>query len=225
MAQVNNFAKLPPFWLANVAAWFTSVEGVFKLRGITSQRAQFFNVLAALPETTIVLISDLVKMRPIPEDPFNRLKACLLTAHQLTDVQRVEKFLALPPLGKQKPSELLAEMLRICTRGEENLDFFNCHFLRKLPRDLCVLLSEADMAGQLVLSARADQIWAHDVELHHDTVPIVSALAGEPEDGAVAVVHGNRGRARGLGRGGQSGYFLRATRSTSLKRYPALSFW
>jgi hypothetical protein len=111
-------------------AWFSSMEGIFELRGITSQRAQYFNVLAALPETMVVLIADLVEMSPLPADPFDQLKGRLVTAHQLTDIQRVEKLLALPPLGKQKPSELLAEMVRICPRGEENSVFFNCHSCR-----------------------------------------------------------------------------------------------
>ncbi len=113
----------------------------------------------------------------MPEDPFDRLRARLLTAHQLTDIQRVEKLLALPPLGKQKPSELLEEMMRICPRGEENSVFFNCHFLQKLPRELRVLLSEADMSDKRLLSARADQIWAHHVQLQHDTVASVDHAA------------------------------------------------
>ncbi len=103
-ALVNNSVKLPLFRPANVASWFTSVEGVFELRGITSQRAQFFNVVAALLETTIVLISDLVETCPLPENPFDRLQARLLTAHQLTNIWGVEKLPALPPHRKQKPS-------------------------------------------------------------------------------------------------------------------------
>jgi hypothetical protein len=134
----------------------------------------------------------------LPEDPFDRLRARLLTAHQLTDIQRVEKLLALPPLGKQKPSELLAEMMRICPRGEEKSVFFNCHFLQKLPRELRVLLSEADMSDKRLLSARADQIWAHHVQLQHDTVASVSADQ-EQEEASVAAVHGARGRGRGRG--------------------------
>ncbi len=38
----------------------------------------------------------------------------------------------LPPLAAQKPSEPLAEMLRLCPRGLENNAFFNCLFLNKL---------------------------------------------------------------------------------------------
>jgi hypothetical protein len=32
----------------------------------------------------------------------------LVTAHQLTDIQKVEKLSAMPAMGQQKPSELLA---------------------------------------------------------------------------------------------------------------------
>jgi hypothetical protein len=54
----------------------------------------------------------------------------------------------LPPLGAQKPLELLAEMLRLCPRGQEKNAFFNCLFLNKLPRELHILLSEADVVRQ-----------------------------------------------------------------------------
>jgi hypothetical protein len=173
----------------------------------TSQRARYFNVLAALPESTVVLVADLIETDPLPVDPFDRLKARLVTAHQLTDIQRVEKLLSLPAMGQQKPSELLAEMIWICPRGEENSVFFNCLFLQKLPRELRVLLSEADMADKRLLSGRADQIWAHNVQLHHDTVAVVTADL-EGTDGAVAAVQparGSHGGRRGVGggRGGQ----------------------
>jgi hypothetical protein len=47
---INNSVKLPAFWPANIATWFSSVEGIFELRGMTFQWAKYFNVLAALPE-------------------------------------------------------------------------------------------------------------------------------------------------------------------------------
>jgi hypothetical protein len=171
---VNKSVKLPVFWPTNIAAWLASVEGVFELRGITEQRARYFNVLAALPEATVVLIADLIETVCLPADPFDRLKARLVTAHQLTDMQKVEKLLSFPAMGQQKPSELLAEMLRYCPRGEENSVFFNCLFLQKLPRELRILLSEADMADKRLFSERADQIWAHNAQLHHVGVTTVT---------------------------------------------------
>jgi hypothetical protein len=142
----NRAVKLPPFWTTNPRAWFTSAEGAFRLRNIADEECQFFNCLHALPETTVSLIADLVEVDPLPANPNTELRHRLLAAHQLTDIQRVEQLFNLPPLGAQKPSELLVEMLRLCPRGQENNAFFNCLFLNKLLRELRILLSEADMA-------------------------------------------------------------------------------
>ncbi len=70
-ALVNNSVKFQTFWLAKIAAYFVSMEGVSKLRDITFQRAKFFNIFVALPETTVVLNSDLVETRPLPDNPFD----------------------------------------------------------------------------------------------------------------------------------------------------------
>jgi hypothetical protein len=50
---------------------------------------------------------------PLLIDLFDELKAHLVTGHQLTNIQRVEKLLGLPAMGQQKPSEQLPEMLQI----------------------------------------------------------------------------------------------------------------
>ncbi len=156
-------------------------------------------MLAALTEATVVLIADLIETFPLLTDPFDWLKARLVTAHQLTNIQHVEKLLSLRVMGQQKPSELQAEIIRICPGGEENFVFFNCLFLQKLPRELRVLLSEADMADTRLLSGQADQLWAH-VQLHHDTVAV--AAESDDADGAVAAEQSARG-GQGNRRGGQ----------------------
>jgi hypothetical protein len=92
-ATVNNSVKLPAFWSANIVAWFSSVEGIFELRGITSLQAKYFNVLAALPESTVVLIVDLVETSPLPADPFEQLKGQLVTT-RVDSESRFAIFLA-----------------------------------------------------------------------------------------------------------------------------------
>jgi hypothetical protein len=84
-------------------------EGHFIIRGVTDEAMRYYHVLPCLPESTINLVMDFVGGY-LPE-------ARLLAARQLTDFQRVEQIFQLPPLGAQKPSELLAEMLRLCPRG------------------------------------------------------------------------------------------------------------
>jgi hypothetical protein len=91
-----------------------------------------------------------VKADPLLANPYTELCRRLLAAHQLMDIQWVEQLHQLLPLSNKKPSELLAEMLRLCLRGQENNAFFNCLLLNKLPRDLRILLSEVDMADKQV---------------------------------------------------------------------------
>ncbi len=56
--------------------------------------------------------------RPGRGRPYTELRRHLLAAHQLKDIQRVEQLFSLLPLGAKKLSELLAEMLRFCPRGQ-----------------------------------------------------------------------------------------------------------
>jgi hypothetical protein len=116
--SVNRAAKLPPFWLANPAAWFTTADGTFKLWVITDKGSRFFNCLHTLLEAGMVFIDDhLLEVVPIPANTYTELCCCLLAAHQLMDIQGVEQIHQMSPLATQKPSELLAEMLRLCPRG------------------------------------------------------------------------------------------------------------
>ncbi len=80
----------------------------------------------------MVLIVDLVEAVLLPENPYMKFLCCLLAVHQLPDIQMVEQLFNLPPLTSKKPSELLAEMLRLCPKGKENNAFYHCLFLNKL---------------------------------------------------------------------------------------------
>ncbi len=48
------------------------------------------------------------------------------------------------PLGGRKPSELLASMLELCSRGHESSIFFTHLFLESLPAELLIKLGEDD---------------------------------------------------------------------------------
>ena len=156
---------------------YQHAEGTFRLHSIADEESRFYNCLHVLPETTVSLITSLLKVDPLPANPYTELRRRLLAAHQLTDIQRVEQLFSLPPLAAQKPSKLLAEMLRLCPRGQENNAFFNCLFLNKLPRELRILLSEADMADKQALGARADLFAAHNSKQAHDVVAAVAAVS------------------------------------------------
>ncbi len=92
--------KLPPFWPTNPAAWFATVKRKFFHSGIDDEPARFYNCLQALPEATVILISDLLEANLLPAASYTALQAHLMTSDQLTNIQHVEML-----LGIQKPSE------------------------------------------------------------------------------------------------------------------------
>jgi hypothetical protein len=202
----NQIVRLPPFWPSNPAAWFANADGQFALRNITCERTKYFNALTALPEATVNLITDFVESE-LPADAYTQLRARLNAAHQLTDYQRVEQMVALPPLGDRKPSEMLAEMVRLCPRGQENSVFFVYFFLHRLPRELRVLLTDVDHQDRRALALRADDLWAHNVRGVHDSVAAAVNVEVQQEESSVAAVrtaNGGRGQRGGRGRRGVS---------------------
>jgi hypothetical protein len=144
----------------------------------------------------VSLITDLVEGDPLQVTPYAELRCRLLAAHQLTDIQPVEQLHQLPPLANQKSSELLAEMLRLCPRVQENNAFFNCLFLNKLPRELRILLSEADKVDKQALGARSDLFAAHYSKQALD-VQLANGHVSSPGAGGEGH-HGGRSASRGL---------------------------
>ena len=131
--------KLSDFWVQNPALWFAGAEGSFELHNETDSRRKFFRVLQVLDSTVVRQAADLVENVPLHQ-PYEALKARLLSASKVSDYQRAEKVMSLPALGDRKPSALMAEMLELCPRGWENENWFTFLFLSRLPQNLRVLL-------------------------------------------------------------------------------------
>jgi hypothetical protein len=68
-------------------------------------------------------------------------------------------------------------MIQLCPRGQENNNLFNYLFFNKLPGELGVLLSEADMADKQALAARADSFAVNHQRLSQDIDAAVAAVA------------------------------------------------
>ncbi len=202
--------KIPPFWASNPEAWFGMVEGQFILRNITQDNLCFYYVLGALPESAVRGLGDLMR-GPSPPDAYQQLKTRLLAAHTLTEFQRMDKLLSAKPLGGQKPSDLLHELVQFCPEGESQSKIFRYLFLQRLQAELRIILSEDSDSTLPVLAARADLLWAHSARRPHDAAAAaVNAVAQDSsqEETTVAAVAGQtfgRGGNRGKPRGGRSG--------------------
>jgi hypothetical protein len=131
-------------------------------------------VVGSLPHESLRQVADIVEAPPA-ETPYVAIKQRLMAAHQMTSFQRAEKLFAMPALGNRKPSELMAA---ICPRGEEKTDLFTCLFLQQLPREIRILLADADHKDPKLLAEKADQLWP--------LCEVITAAAGEEAAAVVA---------------------------------------
>jgi hypothetical protein len=186
---------LPEFWPETPAAWFLHAESKFRLRRITAEWDKYDHLVSALPRASVRLVLDLLE-NPDEDQPYTALKEKLLSSHELTNFERIEKLMQLEPLGGRKPTELLAEMLELCPRGQESNMFFLFLFLQRLPRELRMMLDEDDSLTPRQLAAKADKLWAKHTHQHGS----VAAVADD--DHTVAAVQPSRSRGGGFrGRG------------------------
>jgi hypothetical protein len=150
--------KLPEFWPHAPALWFSRAECMFTLKNITSETIKYCSVVASLPHDVLRQVADLLDSSRL-DQPYTQLKERLMSAHELTPVQRVERVMQMPDIGAQRPSQLLAAMLEWCPRGEETSSFFIASFLRRLPNELRVLLGHDDFTDLKAVSQKADALW------------------------------------------------------------------
>jgi hypothetical protein len=122
---------------------FGQAECLFELQGFTCQVKRYCCVETSLTQKSMRRMSDLVELQP-DQDPYEVIKAPIVSALELTDYQRADKLFELPALGARKPSEMMSQMLEVCPVGEKRSHTFACLFLRRLPREILVLLTKVD---------------------------------------------------------------------------------
>jgi hypothetical protein len=212
--QGRQFLQLPAFWPDTPASWFALAESRFRLRNVTEEATQYDYLVSSLPKESVRLVLDLVEVPP-EANPYTTLKARLLSSHQLTNFQKIEQLHQMGNLGDRKPSELLAQMLELCPRGQEANEFFLFLFLQRLPKELRIMLGDDPDHDARALAAKADKLWAYHSHQQPGSVAAVAASSSdEDEPSAVAAIRGPAAKGRqwphqsgrsGGGSGGGSG--------------------
>jgi len=101
--------KLPQFWKHDPAAWFAYAQSTFNLRNIRSSRTKFDYVVTSLPCELISEISDILAA-PDNDDPYETLKAALISRTSISERERLRQLLSKEDLGDRKPTQLLRHM-------------------------------------------------------------------------------------------------------------------
>ncbi len=150
-------------------------------------------MLAALSVDSVCLVRHVLHDDTSPES-YERLRASILASHSLSNYQKMERMMRLPPLGDRKPSVMLAEMLEYCPAGESTTAVFAFLYLQRLPREIRVLLSEDDPANMRAIAEKADRLIAMHVPQSHDTCAAVAAADSSEDAEVVAALQGARSR-------------------------------
>ena len=130
------------------------MESQFRLRGVVSEEDRFTLVASVLPESSARKVTHLLSAPPA--DSYTQLKAALLSSHQLTDFQRSELLFNMDELGNKRPMELLDEMMELVQPGEEKTKLFAMLFMRRLPAQVRVQLTEDDHTELRAVGLKAD---------------------------------------------------------------------
>ena len=151
----QKYFKLPEFWPSSPHAWFGIVEAQFRIRQVTLEDDRFMLVASILPESSARKVAHLLSTPPA--DCYTQLKAALLSSHQLTDIQKAELLFNMDDLGSKRPMELLTEMMELVTPGKEKTRLFAMLFMRRLPAQVRVQLTEDDHTDLRALAEKAER--------------------------------------------------------------------
>ena len=150
--------KLPPFWTENPAIWFYQAESQFAIKNITVEKTKYFYIVASLGAEAALRVASLLEDVPAV-DPYATLKKVLLDAYTLTEYQRAEHLANLPPLGDQRPSELLAHIRQLLPATHKLCFRARYDFLSRLPAEIRSTLINSNLELDM-LAAAADNLWS-----------------------------------------------------------------
>ena len=117
------------------------------------------------------------------DNPYTFLKGRILETHQLSNYEKWDQLMKVPPMGGRKPSQLLTSMLEFCPAGLERTLPFHYAFTQRLPQCLRTQLGEVEPGDPRALAARADRLWAVNTPVN-----TVGTPAAEPTPSALARV-------------------------------------
>jgi hypothetical protein len=179
--------KLSDYWPLSPVLWFEQAESAFAYYGENLSRDRYPRVLLALPESVLKTVSDIVA-NPPSLGAYECLKDRLLASVRISDYQKADRLMAMPPLGDRRPSDMMASMLDQCPRGWSTENLFVHLFLSRLPQHLRVLLRTRDTADLRALAETADELY--DLHLpstggqvngclnNSQVVPVLAAMSG-----------------------------------------------
>jgi hypothetical protein len=109
---------LPEFWPDAPANWFIHANSKCCLKSFTSESDQYDHLVGGLHRSSNCLVLDILK-QPDATTPYTSLKERLLSSHELTDFQKIERLFEMEALGPRKPFRASRRNARDLPQGAE----------------------------------------------------------------------------------------------------------
>jgi hypothetical protein len=116
------------------------IESTFRVQNITIEEVKFDVIMSVLPQASLQLVLEVIE-HPHSTSPYTTLKNRLMSAHKLSSrgLRHCSKW---SPLGPGSPPNYWHRCWNCALGGKEKSPFFIFLFLQRLPKELCVLLSD-----------------------------------------------------------------------------------
>ena len=111
-----------------------------------------------MDQETAVRVLDLIETPPT-ETPYTKLKNRLVGTFEQSEYERAHQLLHLPPLGDEKPSAMLDQMLGLLGKHPPCF-IFRQLFLERLPERIRSVLVHSAVEDMRQLAAAADRLHA-----------------------------------------------------------------
>ena len=141
-ATNNNVLSLPKFFDDDCPLWFSTIELIFRLQGVTQQNVKLQSVLAALHMSQLQAI-ETVMASPGPK-PYDTVKSLLVRRFAKSETENLNQLLYTSRLlHDEKPSfhlQKLRKLMGSCPSDQDNR-FLRRLFLDHLPSDVRRILT------------------------------------------------------------------------------------
>ncbi len=94
----QSLVKLPAFWKEDPVLWFCPAEGQFTLRNVADPIPHFYHILFFLSQDVLRLVRHVLHEETDPESHNNLRTLSLGASHSLSNYQKMEQMMKLPPL-------------------------------------------------------------------------------------------------------------------------------
>ena len=147
--------RVTEFYSEDPDLWFWQLEATFTVNRVTTEKDRYAVVISNLPFKVVRHIPRTVASK---EKPYTVLMELVVKETDLSDYQRSEKLHALPALGDQRPSKLLASIRNLPPVQECGCYCLRYQFLSRMPPITRAQLVNQKDLSMVELTALADTI-------------------------------------------------------------------